>query len=104
MTIVTQDNTCLNYRFIRTIDLFEAELENEKCFTISAVDDTGNEIHMAVYSSENEAIAVYEQMQKSLRYNEGYFKFPEESGRAQELNLEENRYKNRFVSRDEEQR
>ncbi len=102
MTIVTQDNTCLNYRFIRTIDVFEAELENEKCFTISAVDDTGAELHMAVYSSEKEALEVYEQLQKSLRYNEGYFRFPEENEHTAEHNRSEASFKNRFVSRDEE--
>lgn len=101
MTIVTQDNTCLNYRFIRMIDMFEAELDNEKCFTISAIDANGDEIDMAVYSSEKEAASVYEELQKSLRYNEGYFKFPEESEITHE-NRHEEKYKNRFVSRDEE--
>ena len=110
MTIVTQDNLSLNYRFIKSIGIYDAELvENgEHCVIISAhYESSKDDIDIAAYSSEIEAETAYASFQNALRNNAGIFVFPNESSLTkndvvEQPNSNNPGYKNRFVNKDED--
>lgn len=110
MTIITQNGLILNYRYIREIGLYDAKDDDNSYFCIiSAKNERGEELNLAVYPTSDEGEAAYDKFIDAFMKNAFVFSFAMEDPvmLKEQTVLSESKaepdkssYKNRFIGKD----